>query len=168
MPTTTHEAFLSSVEREIQGQLKEIATGIDEAAEFARDVTYRGSPRLKFPVDEVREEGGDNDRDGDEEEKISWKYDSHEPDIMFQHLDAQWPGVVIEVSFSQKKKDLKNLAEDYILGSDGNIRVVVGLDIEYKQSKKTTLSVWRPQYVECKDGQEELICARIVFDQVYF
>jgi hypothetical protein len=62
------------------------------------------------------------------------------------------------VSFSQKEKELKDLAEDYILGSDGNIRVVIGLDIEYKQSKKATISVWRPQYVEHRDGRTWYPC----------
>jgi hypothetical protein len=61
---------------------------------------------------------------------------------------------------------LKDLAEDYILGSDGNIRVVIGLDIEYKQSKKATISVWRPQYVEHRDGREDLVSMQTVLNQV--
>ncbi len=74
----------------------------------------------------------------------------HEPDAVFEHIDAQYPGVVIEVSFTQKKKDLARLADSYILGSEGNIRVVVGLDIEYKTSskdpsKRATISMWRPK-----------------------
>lgn len=44
---------------------------------------------------------------------------------------ADYPGIVIQTSFSQKRKDLPKLAEDYILGSIGNITVVIGLDIEY-------------------------------------
>jgi hypothetical protein len=52
---------------------------------------------------------------------------------------------VIETSFSQKRKDLPKLAEDYILGSIGNIGVVVGLDIEYRNSKRATVSMWRPE-----------------------
>jgi hypothetical protein len=161
MPTSTHEFFLSSVILELQGQLERIAAGTGEAAEFAKNVGYRGSPRLNFPVDEVAEEVAESNS-----ENISSRYDSHEPDAAFKHLDAQWPCLVVEVSFSQKKKDLKDLAEDYILGSDGNIRVVIGLDIEYSQSKKATLSVWQPQYVYNEDGQEELISAQVVVDEV--
>jgi hypothetical protein len=37
-------------------------------------------------------------------------------------------GVVIEVGFSQTEKDLRDLAEEYILGSDGNIRVMMWRD----------------------------------------
>jgi hypothetical protein len=44
----------------------------------------------------------------------------HEPDAVFEHLEAQYPGVVIEASFTQKRKDLPRLADSYILGSDGN------------------------------------------------
>jgi hypothetical protein len=49
------------------------------------------------------------------------------PDIRFHHKDAAWPGVVIEVSYSQKRKSLIDLAENYLL--DG-IRVMVGIDLE--------------------------------------
>jgi hypothetical protein len=66
----------------------------------------------------------------------------------------------------RRKKQLKDLAEDYILGSDRNIRVVIGLDIKYKKSKKATISVWRLQYVECRDGQEDLVSMQTVLDQV--
>lgn len=119
MPTTTHGLFRSTVVVEIQGQLSRIASGKDEAAEFARSVQYNGSPRLRFPVDEGIEEdiGGEA---ADEETKAMSKYDSHEPDAVFKHRDAHWPGIVIEVSFSLKERMLKDLAEDYILGSDGN------------------------------------------------
>jgi hypothetical protein len=167
MPTTTHEFFRSSVVLEIQSQLEAIAAGTGKAAEFARAVKYRGSPKLQFPADEISEDSGDGGSDGDKiEEKAPSKYDAHEPDAAFAHLDAQWPGIVIEVSFSQKEKELPDLAEDYILGSDGNIRAVIGLNIEYKQSKRATISVWRPQYIEQKDGQGELISEQTVFRQV--
>jgi hypothetical protein len=79
---------------------------------------------LHFPADKVRAGGN-----GDEEDMVLSKYDAHEPDAAFIHLDAQWPCIVLEVSFSQKEKELNDLAEDYILGSDGNIRVVIGLNI---------------------------------------
>jgi hypothetical protein len=61
---------------------------------------------------------------------------------------------------------LKDLAEDYILGSDGNIRAVVSLDIEYKQSRKATLSVWQPQFIKNEDRQMDLVCTQTILDQV--
>jgi hypothetical protein len=59
---------------------------------------------------------------------------------------------------------LRDLAEDYILGSDGNIRAVVGLDIEYKQSRKATLSVWLPQSLENEDGQMDIVCTQTILE----
>jgi hypothetical protein len=69
-----------------------------------------------------------------------------QPDATFKHCDAHWPGVVIEVSYSQKTKAIPHLADDYILETNGSVRVVVGLDIDYK-TKKGTISMWRPDYV---------------------
>ncbi|KAG9232706.1 hypothetical protein BJ875DRAFT_505834 [Amylocarpus encephaloides] len=120
MPTTLHEEFITSIVEEIQVQLKSIQ---DASAEFAKEIRSGGSASIKF---------------ADEE------YGKHDPDAQFRHSKAQFPGIVIEVSYSQKRKDLERLADDYILGSDSNIRVVVGLDIEYKTTdKKATLSVFR-------------------------
>ena len=59
----------------------------------------------------------------------------------FGFNDAQYPSVVIELS--QQKKGLAKLADDYIFGSDGDISVVVGLDIESSvESKRATVSTW--------------------------
>ena len=55
------------------------------------------------------------------------------PNVRFHHEDAAWPSVVIEVSYSQKRKSLIDLAENYLLASDGGIRVMVGIDLEYKK-----------------------------------
>lgn len=74
---------------------------------------------------------------------------------------------MIEVSYSQKRKDLSRLADDYILGSYGNIRVVVGLDIEYKGSKEATLSVWRPHFETNKAGEKELVAQQTVANQIF-
>ena len=42
----------------------------------------------------------------------------HEPDASFWHDDAQYPGVIIEVAYSQKRKRLGRLAKEYVLDSD--------------------------------------------------
>ncbi|XMA13711.1 hypothetical protein WAI453_006502 [Rhynchosporium graminicola] len=44
----------------------------------------------------------------------------------------QYPGVIVELSYSPKKKDLSRLADAYILESDADIRVVIGIDVKYK------------------------------------
>ncbi|KAF2270023.1 hypothetical protein CC78DRAFT_611691 [Lojkania enalia] len=77
----------------------------------------------------------------------------YHPDISFGHKDAQYAGVIIEVAYSQKKKRLSRLAENCY--SDANVRVVVGLDIAYgKESRKATLSIWRPQLSKTTNGYD--------------
>ena len=66
------------------------------------------------------------------------------PDKTFQHEEAFYPGLVIEVAYSQKSKDLPAIAEDYLFGSDGNIRQVVGFDIGYRSSSiLASVSTWQ-------------------------
>lgn len=69
------------------------------------------------------------------------------PDSSFGHLSQEFPSVIVEVSSSEKRKDLSRLASEYIRGSRGAVRVVVGLDIENRgdDNKKATISVWRPR-----------------------
>jgi hypothetical protein len=144
MPTAIHEIVIRRVAREIILQLNSIAARNDASGEFAGNIEDSGSTRLTFP-------GSD--------------YGPHDPDASFRHLGARYPGVIIEVSYSQKRKDLPRLADDYILGSDGNIRAVIGLDIEYR-GKMATLSVWRPRFSINEDGEEELEAEQTVVNQV--
>ena len=95
-------------------------------------------------------------------------YPTHSPDASFICRGAGYPCVVIETSFSQKRKDLPDLAEDYIIGSCGNIRLVVGLDIEYRSSKRATVSVWESQEGFDEDGVPYLCAIKIVNDEVRF
>jgi hypothetical protein len=69
------------------------------------------------------------------------------PDSSFGHFSEKYPSVVIEISSSEKRKDLPLLASEYILGSRAAVSVVVGLDIEGKGNKKATISVWKPKVV---------------------
>jgi hypothetical protein len=101
--------------KEIEAQLSSITHGADPSPNFARQIDHDGSERLIFTIPKIGEDGVETLQ--------------HEPDAVFEHIDAQYPGVVIEVSFTQKKKDLARLADSYTLGSEGNIHVVVGLDI---------------------------------------
>ena len=91
----------------------------------------------------------------------------HEPDASFWHDDAQYPGIIIEVAYSQKRKRVGRLAEEYLLDSDASVQVVVGLDIEYGKegSRKATLSVWRTHVVHTDDG-DELRVVQEIADEV--
>jgi hypothetical protein len=140
MPTGVHELFIDRVEDAIRSQLKAIRKGSDKAALFAQKVRAARSTEIYFPVDGAS----------------LTKKSKHEPDASFWHNDAQYPGVIVEVAYSQKKRRLRRLAEDYLLDSDASVQVVVGLDIEYgrKESREATLSVWRSQLHHTDDGVE--------------
>ena len=45
--------------------------------------------------------------------------------------------VIIEVAYSQRRRDLSRLAEAYILGSYAKIKVVVGIDMDYDTKIRT-------------------------------
>jgi hypothetical protein len=132
--------FIARVEDAVFSQLKLFREGSDDAAAFAQKVNPARSTEIYFPVDNAS----------------PGKESKHEPDASFWHDKAHYPGVIIEVAYSQKKKRLSRLAEDYLLDSDANVRAVVGLDIEYgkKGSRKATLSVWRTRVFHSSAGDE--------------
>jgi len=51
---------------------------------------------------------------------------------MFQIVGCQ-------VSYTQKRKDVSKLAEEYILYSNGDIKAVIGLDMDYSAAKDVNL-----------------------------
>jgi hypothetical protein len=138
MPTPVHEFFIDGVEDAIRSQLKYIRDGSDEAAIFAQKIHAARSTAIYLPTDDAPHH----------------KESRREPDASFRHDDAQYPGVIIEVAYSQKGKRLDRLAEDYLLDSDASVQAVVGLDIPYGKegSRKATLSVWRTRIVHTDTG----------------
>jgi len=150
MPTQLHEVFIERVVEEIKTRLRAIADSETQSSSFAQKIKHNGSGRLIFQTAE----------NGDNQSTIK-----REPDAEFKHEEAHWPGVIIEVSYSQKTKAISHLADNYILESDANIRVVVGLDLDYK-TKKATVSMWRPEYVTNQQDKVELVAAQTVDHQV--
>ncbi|RMZ84678.1 hypothetical protein DV737_g894, partial [Chaetothyriales sp. CBS 132003] len=70
-----------------------------------------------------------------------------------KHSKSPFPTVIIEVAHSQRGVKLSLLAEEYILGSRLVIGVVVGVDIEYRKSKRATFSIWRAELQGPDDDQ---------------
>jgi len=127
MSGTIHEDTIRGFEYLVTEQLIGIKQGNDQvAADFARGIRARGSPKIEV------------DNDG-----------THHPDGSFAHKDATELGVILEVSHSQQRQDLPFLADDYILGSNGLTQAVIGIDIAY-QGKEAKVIVWRPKETKQK------------------
>ena len=86
----------------------------------------------------------------------------HAPDGSFHYDGLTYPPVVFEVSYEQRVKDLKNLARDYILESNANIRIVIGVDFG-QHYECATLSVWRAAIRNV--GGSMKLCAQRIVDQ---
>lgn len=82
------------------------------------------------------------------------------------HQDAQYTGLAVEVVYPQKAKDIPRLADDYILGSDGNIMMVVGLDLEYKRLYSAKAYIWRPQYIVDPEISQIDLSTRLMYTNV--
>ena len=129
MATATHEIFLRLVNMCIMAQIQKISDGQGKVSSFARDVRDLGHIQYSYPK-----------RDG-----LPGEESKHCPDAQFAYRLARYPGVIMEVSYSQKRKDLKRLANTYLGDSSFSVQAVVAFDIEYgsKASNMATLSVWR-------------------------
>ncbi|KAF9882888.1 hypothetical protein FE257_004925 [Aspergillus nanangensis] len=138
MPIPLHEILCAEVAGEITRQLELVRDSAYPEAEFAKEIKPFASSRIKLP--ETLDDG-----------KI--EYIIREPDASFGHYMAQFPGVVIEICYSQKNRDIRNLVDDYILCSEGSINAVVCIDIEYRDSKQASVTLWRPAY-NIRDGVE--------------
>ncbi|OIW22360.1 hypothetical protein CONLIGDRAFT_224529 [Coniochaeta ligniaria NRRL 30616] len=77
------------------------------------------------------------------------------PDLQFKHQDAPKPGIVIEVAYAEQGRDLEKMARQYIEGTGGDCKVVIGVDTpyHYSKSKDWTVSMWRTTFVH-KEGIE--------------
>ena len=77
----------------------------------------------------------------------------HDPDKEFGYEGAQYPGVVIEIAYSQRRKNLSKLADHCIVESWGQINIVVGIELDYKGSKSATVLLWCPTYGVDNEGR---------------
>lgn len=142
MPTSTHDIFTELVVQEIGSQLNSVARGDTDVAAIVDLVSSESTSNVYLYG----------------HEPINERYPKHTPDASFAHADSQYPSLVIEKSYSQHHKELGRLADEYISGSDGNIAVVLGLDIEYGVGfKKASLSIWRPRLVPDLEKKEAVL-----------
>ncbi|KAH0565679.1 hypothetical protein GP486_000919 [Trichoglossum hirsutum] len=104
MPTGIHKYLIAGIEDSLLSQLKVIRIGSDTAALFAQKLRSARFTTINFPIDDTP----------------PTTMSKHELDASFRHADAKYPGVIIEVSYSQKRKRLDRLAEEYLLDSDAS------------------------------------------------
>jgi len=93
MPSQLHDVFIARVVEEIQNRLRAFTDAESRSRAFAQKIKHNGSGRLDLPSEDNN--GGTTIR--------------RQPDATFKHCDAHWPGVVIEVSYSQKTKAIPHL-----------------------------------------------------------
>lgn len=129
MPSSLHEIFTQGITYLVQNQLRQVRGRGGIIGGWAQNIVSVGSADVKLNLTDIRPDRS-----------------KRSPDTSFAHQDARYPGLVVEVAYSQKAKNLRRLASDYILGSNGNIMMVLGLDLEYKGSSSAKAYIWKPQY----------------------
>jgi hypothetical protein len=122
MPAYVHELLSAKIVAEFQHQIDGAATKHSPntpLGRLIRMIEYAGS------TDVVQQPNNG------EKPSCHWR----SPDASFRCLGSLYPGVIIETSYSQRVKNLRRVADDYVMMSDGNVKMVLGLDIGYVAKK---------------------------------
>jgi hypothetical protein len=168
MPGAIHEAFIQLFEDAIESQLKVLADGFSvydkRAADETRRIQKSGSTTLEYTQPKLEDELSGND--------VTPVIVRHSPDASFKHPDVGWraPGLVVEVSYSQRGEKLARLADSYITNSEHRIKCVVALDVKYASQRRkgnhddktATVSIWRPGKSTRPDGSSIGFCRQDV------
>ncbi|TKA62120.1 hypothetical protein B0A49_13504 [Cryomyces minteri] len=165
MPTRLHDTFIVHVVARLRAQLTTLASSNAEV----RETIGRISEGLQWTVPLGSMADSRPEHEGGERHNST----PRSPDYVFGYRRGRWPPLALEISYSQKRKGLEDLAYSYIRGSGGNIKTVVGLDIEYtppgkaSKTKKATLSVWRYGLVRNDDGEEVADCVQDIENEAF-
>jgi len=85
----------------------------------------------------------------------------YSPCVSFGYSRTRCAGFVVEVRSStshthaQVRKELRGLANDYILGSNGNVRTFLGVRLEREGSKRAIANLYRRSLTRCEEGEVE-------------
>lgn len=151
MPSPLHHHFIAKILTDIQIQLRVIAlTASAIAADIAKHIKLEFSSNVRFT-------GNPN--------QSSSHHLAQRPDAAFRYRADEYPRVVLEISSSQRRKDLAQIAKDYIFGSEGNIGAVIGLEIRHNDTNESRWLIWRPmpvrqdtdESVELEEGQSQVL-----------
>ncbi|SPJ79170.1 uncharacterized protein FTOL_07561 [Fusarium torulosum] len=130
MPSALHDLFISFFGSAIFNEIREIGRQNRQARAFTESIDNALSSRVLLI-------------DGEEQ----WE---QQPDAQFEHHEARYPGVVVEVALTQDAKELRRIARRYIYYTDGQIKVVLGIDLN--EDKESTISVWKPTFSPAQNG----------------
>ena len=142
MPSRIHELFLIKLVDEIRNQIAEKVAQAPSSpvSLILRNIQYYASS-------DVEEPRSNNDR------KPSQHHRS--PDASLGFEVSQFPSLIIECSYAQRNKNLRRIADDYVMMSDGNTKMVVGVDIGYRPRRGEEL-VDKVLIWEAKESMETI------------
>ncbi len=153
MVTRNHDMFLSSIRDGISVWRHLLVSSSDtpaETRELALRVKTRGQTRIEFPPDVENQ-----------------KRKPMDPDESYGLAGPDYPGLVIEISYSQKRKALRKRAWRFIQDSDCQIATVIGIDMDYRDTEEATFSVWRQHRPENAQGRFDFGVLEVVLDKVW-
>jgi hypothetical protein len=140
MPSVFHEFVAAGINTDITDWFKDVREGRVCSDERTIATVKQMSATLATTVKFSAEDNGDK----------------KDPDLSFEidHPSCEFPGLVVEVAWSQRKLDLPRLAKRYVEATNGNIRTVVGLNLNdiYRSRRNegagpgfATFSVWQAE-----------------------
>ena len=103
MPSPLHNTLAGGIGHEISIQLGVFRNSPEpKTAELGRSISPTDDVDIEFHVGAKR-------------------FDRRNPDKTYTYAGCNFPGLVIEVAWSQRQLDLAGLAEEYIRRSEGSI-----------------------------------------------
>ncbi|MCJ1343397.1 hypothetical protein MMC31_001590 [Peltigera leucophlebia] len=121
-----HEELLLSIQNDFFEQLSSIRNDSNNpAAGLAKILRSGGSANIYF------DDGG-----------------KRSPDIQLIYNDVEYPSLIVEVAYSQSNtaSSIPKLADQYIVQSDGDILLVIGVEVAYPGGQKGAISMWCPEF----------------------
>lgn len=137
MASHLHDNVRDEIRDLIDEQLKLIRKRDDVRGAYMRQIRTRNSN----PITIMKAGNEDSDSASEGDKIIDLK---QYPDAQFRHIKGRCPGVVIEVSLSQKWEDVRVKAYKLLVKSQGQVGTVINVDYpDHLNSREATLSVWR-------------------------
>lgn len=166
MATTVHEYLKEYIIDQIKNQLSDYSDPTFRVSQYLSNIKWHGHAKLTLDSGAVADDAPGADSTPILEEKS--------PDGQSWYGSEKYPQFVMEIGYSQKAANLEELARDYFEGSDGEIKTVLTLDLEYanpEQRKAITTSRTRSRRrsnanrtaVFCLYRGPERVCKDIIF-----